>query len=101
MYYMVNYGAFCRRLTVHNEVAPDQPGGAQHVLTLAEELSCLTGGETGIGRATVESFARANGTVIIAGYLEDEGQDVVSTLAVEGHTVEFIKTSLPIRPQAT
>jgi NAD(P)-dependent dehydrogenase (short-subunit alcohol dehydrogenase family) len=54
----------------------------------------ITGGETGIGRATVESFARADGTVIVAGYLEDEGQDVVSSLAAEGRTVEFVKTDV-------
>jgi NAD(P)-dependent dehydrogenase (short-subunit alcohol dehydrogenase family) len=54
----------------------------------------ITGGETGIGRATVEAFARAGGTVVIAGYLEDEGENVVASLAKEGHEVEFIKTDV-------
>src|SRR5690242_17340019 len=54
----------------------------------------ITGGETGIGRATVEGFARAQGTVIIAGYLEDEGQDVVSAVTAQGHEAEFIKTDV-------
>ena len=54
----------------------------------------ITGGETGIGRATVEAFARSQGTVIIAGYLEEEGQDVVSSLAKEGLKVKFLKTDV-------
>jgi NAD(P)-dependent dehydrogenase (short-subunit alcohol dehydrogenase family) len=58
------------------------------------KIVVITGGETGIGRATVEAFARAKGTVVIAGYLEDEGADVVSSLAKEGITVEFIKTDV-------
>lgn len=54
----------------------------------------ITGGETGIGRATVESFARAGATVIIAGFLEDKGQEVVSSLAGEGLAAEFIQTDV-------
>jgi NAD(P)-dependent dehydrogenase (short-subunit alcohol dehydrogenase family) len=58
------------------------------------KIVVITGGETGIGRATVEAFARANATVVIAGFLEDEGQSVVSSLVSEGHKVEFIKTDV-------
>lgn len=58
------------------------------------KIIVITGGETGIGRATVEAFAQAQGTVIIAGYLEDEGQSVVSSLSAEGHKVTFIKTDV-------
>ena len=57
-------------------VDPDSPAKR----SMFDFRGMLTGGETGIGRAKFESFARANGTVIIAGYLEDNGQDVVSTL---------------------
>lgn len=54
----------------------------------------ITGGETGIGRATVEAFARAGADVTIAGYLEDRGQEVVDALASEGFTVDFIQTDV-------
>lgn len=54
----------------------------------------VSGGETGIGRATVDAFARAGGTVVIAGFLEDEGQAVIAALAAEGLSVAFIKTDV-------
>lgn len=54
----------------------------------------VTGGETGIGRATVESFARAGATVVIAGYLEDEGAAVIRGLEADSRRVEFIKTDV-------
>jgi NAD(P)-dependent dehydrogenase (short-subunit alcohol dehydrogenase family) len=59
-----------------------------------DKIVVVTGGETGIGRATVEAFARAGATVVIAGYLEDEGQSVVDAMAAEGRAVEFIKTDV-------
>jgi NAD(P)-dependent dehydrogenase (short-subunit alcohol dehydrogenase family) len=61
-----------------------------------DKVIIVTGGETGIGRATVEGFARAGGTVTIAGYLEDEGQSVVDGLKAEGISVEFIKTDVQL-----
>jgi NAD(P)-dependent dehydrogenase (short-subunit alcohol dehydrogenase family) len=54
----------------------------------------ITGGETGIGRATVEAFARAGGAVVIAGFLEDEGAEVVKSLAKENLAVDFLKTDV-------
>lgn len=56
-----------------------------------DKIAVVTGGETGIGRATVEAFARAGATVTIAGFLEDEGQSVIDGLAAEQLTAEFVK----------
>jgi len=58
------------------------------------KIIVVTGGETGIGRSTVEAFARTKGTVVIAGYLEDEGQSVIEGLSAEGLNAEFIKTDV-------
>ena len=54
----------------------------------------ITGGETGIGAATVDAFARAGADVTIAGYLGDKGQEVVKALASEGYTVDFVQTDV-------
>ena len=59
-----------------------------------EKVVVVTGGETGIGRTTVEAFARAGANVTIAGYLEDKGQEVVDGLAAEGLTAHFVKTDV-------
>lgn len=58
------------------------------------QVVVVTGGETGIGRATVEAFARAGASVVIAGYLEDEGQSVVDAMTAEGKAVSFVKTDV-------
>jgi NAD(P)-dependent dehydrogenase (short-subunit alcohol dehydrogenase family) len=54
----------------------------------------ITGGETGIGRATVEAFAASKATVVIAGYLEDEGTAVVSALKAQGLSAAFVQTDV-------
>lgn len=61
-----------------------------------DKVVVITGGETGIGRATVEAFARAGAKVLIAGYLEDKGQEVVDLLVGEGRQVEFLKTDVQL-----
>jgi NAD(P)-dependent dehydrogenase (short-subunit alcohol dehydrogenase family) len=54
----------------------------------------VTGGETGIGRATVEAFARSGASVVVAGYLEDKGLEVVEHLKSDGFAARFIKTDV-------
>jgi NAD(P)-dependent dehydrogenase (short-subunit alcohol dehydrogenase family) len=59
-----------------------------------DRVVVITGGETGIGRAAVEAFARSGASVVIAGFLEDKGQEVVEALSSEGLTAHFSKTDV-------
>jgi NAD(P)-dependent dehydrogenase (short-subunit alcohol dehydrogenase family) len=59
-----------------------------------DRVVVITGGETGIGRAAVEAFARSGASVVIAGFLEDKGQEVVEALSGEGLTAHFSKTDV-------
>jgi len=54
----------------------------------------VTGGETGIGRATVELLAQAGARMVIGGILEDEGAATVKALKAAGGDVEFRKADV-------
>jgi NAD(P)-dependent dehydrogenase (short-subunit alcohol dehydrogenase family) len=56
---------------------------------LADRVVVITGGETGIGRATVLQLARAGATVVIGGILEDEGEETRKAVSAIGGKAEF------------
>jgi NAD(P)-dependent dehydrogenase (short-subunit alcohol dehydrogenase family) len=55
----------------------------------ANRVIVITGGETGIGRATVLQLARAGAQVVIGGILEDEGAATLKAVAEAGGRAEF------------
>lgn len=54
----------------------------------------VTGGETGIGRATVEALAAGGATVVIGGYLDDEGAATAKAGTATSGKVEFHKADV-------
>jgi NAD(P)-dependent dehydrogenase (short-subunit alcohol dehydrogenase family) len=58
---------------------------------LKEKVAIVTGGTSGIGRKTVEVFAKEGASVLIAARREKEGRELAGSL---GDKVEFIKTDV-------
>ena len=58
------------------------------------QVVIITGGETGIGRATVMQLAKAGARVVIGGILEDHGAATVKAVSEVGGKVEFQRTDV-------
>lgn len=54
----------------------------------------VTGGTSGIGKATAKAFAKEGAAVVIAGRREKEGESVVADILEEGGKASFIKTDI-------
>lgn len=59
-----------------------------------DQVIVITGGETGIGRATVEHLARFGAHVVIGGILEDEAKSTLSAVKGCSGTVTFQKADV-------
>jgi NAD(P)-dependent dehydrogenase (short-subunit alcohol dehydrogenase family) len=58
------------------------------------QVVLVTGGLTGIGRATVLAFADAGAQVVVSGRHEEEGQKLVGEIRKKGAEAEFVRADV-------
>jgi len=63
------------------------------------KVAIVTGGNSGIGRATAMAFAREGASVMVSARREQEGQEVIDQISKEGGKAQFIKTDVAERDQ--
>ena len=68
-------------------------------LNLSGKVAIITGGNSGIGRATAQVFARAGARVVIAARNAERGQQVIEELKRSGGEGLFVATDVSQRAQ--
>src|SRR6202166_2552287 len=58
------------------------------------QVVLITGGLTGIGRATALAFAQEGAQVVVSGRRDEEGQKLVSEIRKAGAEAEFIRADV-------
>lgn len=64
--------------------------------SFAGKVALVTGGTSGIGRATAIALAAAGAKVVLSGRREPEGRAVVGTIVAAGGTAEFFKADASV-----
>jgi len=70
-------------------------------MRLRDKVAVITGGASGMGRATATSFLQGGGSVVIADYNENTGQQTVALWAERGFRdrARFIRTDVAKEPE--
>ena len=63
------------------------------MLNFQDQVAVVTGGSSGIGKATVEAFVNHGAKVVVADF-SDAGQMLVDDLNKQGHDTLFVKTDV-------
>ena len=58
------------------------------------KVAVITGGTSGIGKATAQAFVRAGAKVVICGRNQERGQEVVGELKAMNGDALFVKTAV-------
>src|SRR5437867_12741927 len=88
-----------RRVT-ETSAARAAPGRLKHrerrerMQELSGQRALVTGGTSGIGRATAEALAREGARVLISGRSEARGAEVVAAIEAGGGEAEFVRADL-------
>lgn len=62
--------------------------------TLQDKIALVTGGTSGIGRATAIAYARAGAKVVVSGRREQEGKETVALIERAGGTGLFVRADV-------